>query len=69
MKKFSLGNIVDMLFMMDIYCPDVMYEELIEFQCDCEKMDNCFECWYRTIATYQSEQSLKSMNDSESEDK
>ena len=68
MKKFSLDKIEDMLLMVDIKCPNDMYEELTEFQCDCEIMDNCFECWYRTVSTYQSEQFLKSMND-ESEGK
>lgn len=68
MNKFSLDNIEDFLFMVDTKCPNDMYEELNEFQCDCEIMDNCFECWYRTVTSYQSEQFLKSMND-ESEDK
>lgn len=68
MKKFSLDKIEDMLLMVDIKCPNDMYEELTEFQCDCEIMDNCFECWYRTVSSYQSEQFLKTMND-ESEDK
>ena len=68
MYKFSLDNIEDMLTMVDLKCPEDIFDELVDFQCDCEKMDNCFECWYRTVTTYQSEQFLKSMND-ESEDK
>ena len=69
MKKLSLDQLEIVLDMVDFKCPEDIYEELSEFQCDCEKMDNCFECWYRTIAAYQSEQFLKSMNDVESEDK
>ena len=68
MKKLSIGEIDDILCMVDSKCPEDMYEELSEFQCDCEMMDNCYECWYRTVAIYQSEQFLKTMND-ESEDK
>ena len=68
MKKLSIDQIEDFLFMVDLKCPKDMYEELSEFQCGCEKMDNCFDCWYRTVTTYQNEQFLKSMND-EIEDK
>lgn len=69
MKKLSLDNVDDILLMVVNKCPEDMYEELSEFRCDCEKFDNCFECWYRTVSIYQSEQFLKSMNDKESEDK
>lgn len=69
MKKFSLDNIEDILSMLETNCPDVVYEELSEFQCDCEKMENCLDCWSRTVSTYQSEHFLKIMNDNESEDK
>ena len=68
MSEFSLDNIEDILFMVDIKCPMDIFEELTDFQCDCQKMDNCYDCWYRTVTTYQSEQSLKSMN-YEKEDK
>lgn len=68
MKKFSLDNIEDILLMVDTRCPESVFEELVDFQCDCEIMDNCFECWYRAVTTYQREQFFKSTND-ESEDK
>lgn len=68
MKKLSLDNVDDILLMVDAKCPEDIYEELSEFQCDCEKFDNCFECWYRTVSDYKYEQFLKSMND-ESEGK
>lgn len=63
MYKYSLDNIEDILLKVDTECPEDIFEELAEFQCDCEKVDNCFECWYRTVTTYQSEQFLKSEND------
>lgn len=69
MKNLSLDNIDDILIMIDTRCPEDVFEELSDFQCDCQKMHNCFECWYRTVAAYQYEQSLKSMDDNESEDK
>lgn len=69
MNKFSLDNIDDVLTLVDLKCPEDVFDELTEFQYECEKMDNCYECWYRTVATYQYEQSLKSKNDNESEDK
>lgn len=68
MKRFNLDIVNDILFMVDYECPKDMFGELFEFQCDCEKMDNCFDCWYRTVSAYQYEQSLKSAND-ESEGK
>ena len=68
MKKFTLDNIEDVLLTIITECPDDVFEELADFQCECEEMGNCYECWYRTITTYQTEQSLKSMND-ESEEK
>ena len=68
MRKFSLDNIDDVLTLVDYECPERVFEELTDFQCECEKFDNCFDCWYRTVSAYQYEQSLKSMND-ESEDK
>ena len=67
MKKFSLDNIEDILLMVNTDCPQDIYEELSEFQCDCEKFDYCFDCWYYKISAYQNEQFLKSPND-ESED-
>ena len=68
MNKLNLDQLELVLDMIDFKCPGDIYEELSEFQCDCENFDNCFECWYRTVSIYQSEQFLKSMND-ESEDK
>lgn len=68
MKNLSLDNIEDILLMVDTECPENIFEELVMHQPNCQKMDSCFECWYRTVRAYQSEQSLKSMND-ESEDK
>ena len=67
MYKFSLDNIDGMLTMVDLKCPEDIFEELTEFQPDCQKMDNCFDCWYRTVSAYQYEQSLKSMNDESEE--
>ena len=67
MYQFSLDNIEDMLLIVDTKCPEDIFGELTDFQCDCEKMDNCFECWYRTVTTYQSEQFLKSPYDCEEE--
>ena len=54
--------------MVDIKCPEEMFEELTDLRSDCEIFDNCFDCWYRTVSAYQYEQSLKSMYD-ESEEK
>lgn len=68
MKKFSLDTIDDVLYMIDVECPNGMYEELNAFQSDCEIFENCFDCWYRTVSAYKYEQFLKSEND-ESEDK
>ena len=68
MKKFSLDTIDDVLFMIDVECPNLMYEELNGFQSDCEIFENCFDCWYRTVTKYKYEESLKCGND-ESEDK
>lgn len=68
MSKFSLDNIEDILLMVGTKCPEDMYEELTDFQCDCEKFDNCFDCWYHTVNTYQSEQFLKSANDESEEE-
>lgn len=67
MNKFNIDEIEDFLIMVGLKCPKEMFEELSDFQCDCEKFDNCFDCWYRTVTAYQYEQSLKSMNDNESE--
>ena len=69
MKKLSIDEIEDFLCMIDLKCPEDMYEELSEFQGDCEKFDNCFECWYHTVCSFLNEYLLKSMNDIESEDK
>lgn len=69
MNNFSLDQVEDALFMIDLECPSESFPELYEFQCECDKFNNCFECWYRTVTTYQSEQFLKTMNDNESEDK
>lgn len=49
MKNLSLDNIEDILIMIDTRCPEDVFEELSDFQCDCQKMHNCFECWYHTI--------------------
>lgn len=68
MNKLSIDEIEDFLCMVEFKCPEDMFEELSEFQCDCEIMDNCFDCWYRTVCRFLNDQSLKSMND-ESEDK
>lgn len=68
MKKLSLDNVDDILLMVDAKCPEEIFDELSEFQCDCELFDNCFDCWYRTVSAYKYEQFLKSAND-ESEDK
>ena len=68
MKKFSLDTIDDVLYMIDVECPNRMYEELNAFQSDCEIFENCFACWYRTVTAYKYEESLKCGND-ESEDK
>lgn len=68
MKKFSLDTIDDVLYMIDVKCPNLMYEELNAFQSDCEIFENCFDCWYRTVTAYKYEESLKCGND-ESEDK
>lgn len=68
MKKFSLDIIDDVLYMIENKCPNHMYDEFTEFQCDCEIINNCFDCWCRTVRLYQFEQSLKSGNN-ESEDK
>ena len=46
-------------------CPDEIYGELAEFQCDCHDVNTCYDCWYNTVYRYQVEQSLKSMNDEE----
>lgn len=68
MKIFSLDNIDDMLTIIESRCPEEVFEELTDFQSDCELFDNCFDCWYRTVSAYKYEQFLKSEND-ESEDK
>lgn len=68
MKKLSLGQLELVLDMIDFECPGIMYEELTEFQCECERFDNCLECWLHVVATYQNEHFLKSANDV-SEDK
>lgn len=68
MKKLSLDNVDNILLMVDIKCPEEMFEELTDLRSDCEIFDNCFDCWYRTVSAYQYEQSLKSMYD-ESEEK
>ena len=69
MKKLSIDEIEDFLCMVDLECPEDMFGELSEFQCECDKFNNCFECWYHTVISFLNEQSLKSMNDYESEDK
>jgi hypothetical protein len=63
MKKISLDIIDDILTMVDDKCPKYVFEELTDFQCECQKMDSCFECWHRTVAIYQNEHFLKSMNE------
>lgn len=68
MKKLTIDELEYLLCKINLNCPKDMFEELSEFQCDCEEVNNCFNCWYRTVITYQNEQFLKSLND-ESEDK
>lgn len=65
MFKPDLDQLEDVLNMVAYECPEEMYGELSEFQCDCHDVSNCYNCWYNTIYRYQVEQSLKSMNDEE----
>lgn len=65
MFKPSIDQMEDFLNMVAYECPKRLYGELSEFQCDCEDVSNCYNCWYNTVYRYQVEQSLKSMNDEE----
>lgn len=65
MFKPSIDQIEDVLNMVAHECPKKMYGELSEFQCDCQDVDRCYDCWYNAVSKYQIEESLKSMNDEE----
>lgn len=66
MFKPNLNQVGDVLNMALYTCPKEVYkEDLSGIHCNCSKMSNCFECWLHIVSSYQSEQSLKSMNDEE----
>lgn len=69
MNNFSIDQIENVLDMIEYECPSETFSELYEFEYECKKFANCFECWLHVVRCYQNEQMLKSMNDSESEDK
>lgn len=65
MFKPNLDQLDNFLDIVVFECPGEMYGELDEFQCDCQEVDNCFDCWRTALCRYQEEVSLESMNDEE----
>ena len=66
MNKPKLNEIEDILDFLNYNCPSEVYDELID--CDCLKVDDCCECWVRSIYQYKKELSLKNKTDKEKED-
>lgn len=65
MFKPNLDQLEDFLELIAYECPADIYEELANFQLDCDRCTSCYECWFAAVSKYQIEESLKSMNDEE----
>lgn len=48
----NLDQLEDVLTIIQNECPSTRYSELIRYECDCNKVQNCFECWYEAVIDY-----------------
>ena len=50
MNNAKLNEIEDMLDFLRFYCPNEVFDELID--CDCHEVNDCYFCWARSIYLY-----------------
>lgn len=61
----NLDQLEDVLTIIQNECPSTRYSELIGHECNCDKVQNCFECWYESVIDYSFDKCLGSMDDGE----